>query len=57
MTTAPFEPRPEVAPGQPDENVPAADPNRPGQWPDEDPNGDPMEQEREARGGTAHRSG
>lgn len=45
MTTAPFEPKPEVAPGAPDETVPAADPNKPGQLPDEHPNEDPLEKE------------
>ena len=43
MTTAPFEPKPEVAPGEPDETVPASDPNKPGQTPENEPESDPME--------------
>lgn len=44
MTTAPFEPEPEVAPGEPDETVPASDPNKPGQTPENTPDSDPMEE-------------
>lgn len=37
MTTAPFEPEPQIAPGQPGQDIPAADPNRPGQSPEAEP--------------------